>query len=651
MFCKNCGNQINDNSRFCNKCGVPISKSNNNGNTPETIVPTEEGDSFKTPKIPKVILAIIAFVVIFVIGIIIFPFTNKKHSEPATIASSEEKTPIGNETNETIQIDGLSLENETNETIQIDGLSLGNIVTFGNYEQDGNLDNGKEPIEWDVIAVNDDCCWLISHYVLDATRYSTNIEEKDYAKDGAWETSNIRSFLNDYFYNEAFSNSEKMLIIPTTYMDITDNVFLLTENELPLYFEVEKWQGSAPAVGTVPYFGSSIICGVTPYIAQINDEAENINNELFINKLGIIDLNDPRGLDPYCIENARPEYKSCAANWMLAPEGYHTNEDFDFASYVMSNGYTCSYAASIYSILGVRPVIAVTKDSVTISSSQSSSTVESNSTNSITNGQSYAAMVNAFTSDNHKETSDYHKEFCTLQINLTRENTLSDKAINAISSIADSLFGTNLASGAQYDVAVFMDGEIVDVIPYNEAMREYTFLVKKDTLHQLELYNANVRDGLLGAVENYQISENQVFARQINTYSDGKIYLETINPNSNYDYEEDIEFIKTVAAVTVGSYTVLKIANETGIIDDLKLSFQKDQADVQEWLNELNDSYDEQLEMDRKLEAEMEAEKAQLEQKKIKDAKANLDYLKKNDPYEENIATQKAADAYYSLLQ
>lgn len=85
---------------------------------------------------------------------------------------------------------------------------------------------------------------LISKYGLDCKPYNSECE------DVTWETCTIRSWLNNIFYNEAFSDSEKSKIKTTTivnddnpeYEDIKggnntkDKVFLLSVDEAYQYF-------------------------------------------------------------------------------------------------------------------------------------------------------------------------------------------------------------------------------------------------------------------------------------------------------------------------------------------------------------------------------------------------------------------------------
>ena len=90
---------------------------------------------------------------------------------------------------------------------------VGNIVTYGHYEQDNNTSNGKEAIEWQVLAVDGDKILVISRYGLDAQPYNT----KDTSV--TWETCSLRSWLNGSFLFDAFDIEERQSICTT----IVDN--------------------------------------------------------------------------------------------------------------------------------------------------------------------------------------------------------------------------------------------------------------------------------------------------------------------------------------------------------------------------------------------------------------------------------------------
>ena len=87
---------------------------------------------------------------------------------------------------------------------------IGACVTFGAYEQDGDPENGAEPIEWIVIGERYGGLVLMSKYALDAAPYNT------FRTDVTWETCTLRARLNDDFYNAAFSPTEQARIVPVT---------------------------------------------------------------------------------------------------------------------------------------------------------------------------------------------------------------------------------------------------------------------------------------------------------------------------------------------------------------------------------------------------------------------------------------------------
>ena len=74
-------------------------------------------------------------------------------------------------------------------------------VYFGSYEQDGDTENGAEPIEWLVLQADGDWVTLISRYVLDASVYDT--EDSYVYGDGE-----LRRWLNEDFLPAAFTPDE-----------------------------------------------------------------------------------------------------------------------------------------------------------------------------------------------------------------------------------------------------------------------------------------------------------------------------------------------------------------------------------------------------------------------------------------------------------
>lgn len=101
-------------------------------------------------------------------------------------------------------------------------------IKFGNYLQNNQI---AEPIEWIVLEEKDNKCLLTTKYGIDAQVYHTS--------DGniAWKDSYIRNWLNNEFYNSAFSSAEKMHIDDIILAEnCNDKVFLLSRNETSKYF-------------------------------------------------------------------------------------------------------------------------------------------------------------------------------------------------------------------------------------------------------------------------------------------------------------------------------------------------------------------------------------------------------------------------------
>lgn len=111
-------------------------------------------------------------------------------------------------------------------------IQKGEYVVFGKYEQDNSLINGKEDIEWIVLEVQDGKAFLLSRYGLDNQPYHDSLFEGT-----TWETCTLRKWLNEDFYNEAFSDEDKGRILTTTVEtksekvdagnDTQDKVFLI----------------------------------------------------------------------------------------------------------------------------------------------------------------------------------------------------------------------------------------------------------------------------------------------------------------------------------------------------------------------------------------------------------------------------------------
>lgn len=103
----------------------------------------------------------------------------------------------------------VSATTEALETVALKDAEIGDIVQMGTYEQDGDLET-EDPICWDVLDKDGDAMLLISHDVIDYQRFS------DSYNCVIWEDSEIRTWLNQEFYAEAFDETEQASIRETT---------------------------------------------------------------------------------------------------------------------------------------------------------------------------------------------------------------------------------------------------------------------------------------------------------------------------------------------------------------------------------------------------------------------------------------------------
>ena len=134
----------------------------------------------------------------------------------------------------------------------INEFQAGNYVTFGSYPQT-EAGNDDTPIEWLVLENNGETALLVSRYALDCKPYNEKQE------DNTWERCTLCSWLNNEFFDKAFSAEEKQSIIQsevsadknpkysTNLGNVTkDNVFLLSFVEANKFFKSNDARKCAP---------------------------------------------------------------------------------------------------------------------------------------------------------------------------------------------------------------------------------------------------------------------------------------------------------------------------------------------------------------------------------------------------------------------
>ena len=124
-------------------------------------------------------------------------------------------------------------------------------ISFGRYEQNGRT-GSPEDIEWIVLDTADGKALVISKYILNYMPFG----ETD--TDPSWESSSVRTWLNDTFLNEAFTQEERERIPVTEVSDemnrgdtdpvycTEDRIFLLSSYEALSYFSDNEMRMCPP---------------------------------------------------------------------------------------------------------------------------------------------------------------------------------------------------------------------------------------------------------------------------------------------------------------------------------------------------------------------------------------------------------------------
>lgn len=149
--------------------------------------------------------------------------------------NSSEQDSEPEEMDESTEVDEEATEpvvEEVNQTLseRVGGkLYVGDEFTLGTYEQDNDLENGAEDIEWIVLEkTGEDTYLCISKYVLDAKMFNDEVDrdytdaknvytyDGDYTVYNDWGISTIRPWLNGEFFDTAFTSEDKENITDTT---------------------------------------------------------------------------------------------------------------------------------------------------------------------------------------------------------------------------------------------------------------------------------------------------------------------------------------------------------------------------------------------------------------------------------------------------
>ena len=243
-------------------------------------------------------------------------------NEESEVAVSDEDGDVSDDNSE--QADEEAAENVSGEklTVSLQDAIVGAFVTFGSYEQDNDPSNGNEAIEWEVLDVQDGKALLVSSYVLDTIPY--NIDNIDVT----WESCSLRKWMNEDFYNSAFSLDEQSKILDTNVInegnplygteggndtnDTIDKIFALSVDEIRKYYDFNSWNDKEMdgyseelVIEPTPY---AVEKGILPFeVTESNIKAvgENYSNDV----IGHI------GCDWWLRSPGHYGYRACYVRW------------------------------------------------------------------------------------------------------------------------------------------------------------------------------------------------------------------------------------------------------------------------------------------------------------------------------------------------
>lgn len=172
MFCPKCGTKNVDGAKFCCGCGAPLGPAPAApvaGGVGSTAVPMAAVVKPKRGKVPVIIGAVLAVVAAVLLAVFV-------------VVPAMDKSPFKN-------------------------AKVGDIVQFGSYEQDGDSSNGKEAIDWRVLAVDGKRAYVVSQKALDAHAFNS-----DSNKGNDWDSSDLKAWLAGDFSSTAFSSDDMKII-------------------------------------------------------------------------------------------------------------------------------------------------------------------------------------------------------------------------------------------------------------------------------------------------------------------------------------------------------------------------------------------------------------------------------------------------------
>ena len=100
--------------------------------------------------------------------------------------------------------------------------SEGGSITFGRWEQDGDLSNGPEPLTWHVLYAEGGAEYVLCDRAIEIRQFGGGLQN--------WERSSLRSWLNGEFWQNAFSDDEKPYIVKREQLNLGNDFWVASDD-------------------------------------------------------------------------------------------------------------------------------------------------------------------------------------------------------------------------------------------------------------------------------------------------------------------------------------------------------------------------------------------------------------------------------------
>lgn len=371
--------------------------------------------------------------------------------------------------------------------IKINDIVVGNSVKFGSYEQDNDLSNGPEPIEWITLTIDKDKALLLSKYALDVKPYNETLESV------TWENCTLRKWINEEFYNTAFNSNEKEYIFLSSIKnpnnpdygtpggnDTMDYFFLLSSDEKEKYISSRY----------------DYLCEVTDYTVANG-----------------IDYIDDADIDKY--EYIKPNMKNMTSWWLRTP-----GDNNIYAAYVEYSGRILEPGDTVTEkTMGVRPAFwldlnslnnAIPSDAETYKATSTPTIQPTQKINTPTTVPTIIPTITSTPSKSDNEEQDF-SENCVLVLDIKSDvNWFNDT----------------------YDINVYFDNNLIKKLKNGERVVAEIQTTTGD--HSLDFYKAE--DKTVHKKIKITVDENQIYKCEIKSRKNKFDMLsESMNPYDIYN--------------------------------------------------------------------------------------------------------------------